>query len=149
MPNYNCYFAKGLHQNWKKVSCKQAFCRKLLTAMAENHPQSKVTFAVFNSSFNVVGGMVSSFVIYVNAWEQTRTFLLRYKKQYCPCFQVCYGNSLLFKARLITCSCSIFLRTSKSLSSWVWSYSLWSRSHNGMSSDNHHKRFAAKASSRR
>ena len=117
-----CYFAKGLHQNWQKVSCKQAFRRKLLTATAENHPKSKATFAVFNSSFNVVGGMVSSFVINVNAWEQTRTFLLRYKKQYCPCFQICYGNSV--QARLITCSCSNFFFTSRSLSSWVSSYSL-------------------------
>ena len=58
-------------------------------------PQSEVTFAVFNSSFNV-GRMVSSFVIYVNAWEQTRTFLLLCKKQYSPCFQICYGNSLYF-----------------------------------------------------
>ena len=152
MPCY-CYSAKGLHQNWQKVSCKQAFRRKRLTTTAENQPQSKVTFPVFNSSFNVVGAMVSSFVIYVNVREQTRTFLLRYKKQYCPCFQICYGNSLLYKARLITCSCSNFLFTTKSLSSWVWSYSLifsvTPRSHNGMSSDNRRKSFATKASGRK
>ena len=85
--------------------------------------QNKVMFAIFNSSFTV-GRMVFSFIIYVNAWEQTGTFLLLCKKQYCPCFQICYGNSLLFKAKLITCSCSKFLCTSRSLSSWVWSHSL-------------------------
>ena len=125
MPCY-FYFAKGLHENWRKVSCQQAFRRKLLTATAKNHRKSKVTFVVFNSSFNVVrgGGMVSSFVIYVNAWDITRTFLMRYKKQYCRCFQICYGNSLLYKARLITCSSSNFFFTTKSLLTWVWSYSL-------------------------
>ena len=46
------------------------------------------------------------------------------KKQYCSCFQICYGNSLPFKAKLIVCSCINFLGTIKSLSSGVWSYSL-------------------------